>query len=121
MKKSYIMLLIIFVLLIIAFLSTFLKNYNINTNEYIDMNGDEGMETAYNAEQTQKVIEFLKNGTGIVYFYFNECEWCKKTMPVFKEALEEADYEGEVIYFNPYYIRKYKEELVNNKRFTYDE
>lgn len=105
MKKSFKMLIIIVVLLIIAILITLFKN-NIITNEYIDMNGNEGMESAYNAEETANVIEFLKNGTGIVYFYFNECDWCKKTLPVFKEALERSDYEGEVIYYNPYYIRK---------------
>lgn len=105
MKKNSRKLLIIMLLLIVSCICYFLKDNGIN-NVYIDMDGDEGLETAYNAEETQKVIDFLKSGTGIVYFYFNECDWCKKTMPIFKQALEESDYKGEVLYFNPYYIRK---------------
>ena len=105
MKKSKIMLLVVLILLIIAIVVNIFRN-NENMNKFLDMNGDEGMETAYNAEETRHMIDFLKSGTGIVYFYFNECDWCKRTTPVFKEALKKAKYEGEVIYYNPYYIRK---------------
>ena len=41
----------------------------------------------------EKVLQVLKNGTGILYFGFAECPWCRNLLPVLLESLERLSIE----------------------------
>jgi thiol-disulfide isomerase/thioredoxin len=49
------------------------------------------------AEQT---LELLQEGTGVIYFGFPECPWCRTAVPVLFDAASEAHLET-IYYFNP--------------------
>lgn len=38
----------------------------------------------------KEVVEFLKNGTGIIYFGFPECPWCRGILPTLLESIKES-------------------------------
>ena len=60
--------------------------------------------------------EFLQEGTGIIYFGFPECPWCRNLVPVLIDALKEKDI-NDVYYMNVKEIRDLKE-LSNGKIVT---
>lgn len=64
-----------------------------------------------------KVFEILE-GTGVIYFGFPECPWCRTTVPVLLEAAEEIGLE-EIYYLNNLESRDIKKlvdgELVTEK------
>ena len=39
----------------------------------------------------KEVSEFLTEGTGIIYFGYPECPWCRNAVPVLMDALKEKD------------------------------
>ena len=47
----------------------------------------------------EEVIDMLENGTGIVYFGFPECPWCRAALPVLLEAAEE-ELMTKILYYN---------------------
>lgn len=56
-------------------------------------------------ENIQKVI---KNGTGVIYFGFKECPWCRTAVPVLLDAAKETGI-NRIYYFNDFSIRDVKE------------
>lgn len=44
-----------------------------------------------------EAIDFIENGTGVIYFGFPECKWCRAYMPILEEVAKE-NY-GEKIYY----------------------
>ncbi len=42
---------------------------------------------------TDEVLQLLEDGTGIIYFGFPECPWCRSLVPVLFSAMEEAKYQ----------------------------
>ena len=55
-----------------------------------------------------EVIEMLKNGTGVIYFGFPECPWCRSALPVFLD-IADAELMTEVLYYNNLDQRDIKE------------
>ena len=51
-----------------------------------------------------EIIELLENGTGIVYFGFPNCPWCRNLVPVLTDAAIEFGVE-EILYRNVWYDR----------------
>ena len=47
----------------------------------------------------EEVMEMLENGTGIIYFGFPECPWCRAALPVLLEAAEE-ELMTKILYYN---------------------
>ena len=47
----------------------------------------EGLEVSFPTEE--EVLELFRSGTGIVYFGFPECPWCRTLLPVLSEVLTE--------------------------------
>ena len=47
----------------------------------------------------EQVIEMLTSGTGIIYFGYPECPWCRSALPVFLEATYK-ELVTEVLYYN---------------------
>lgn len=68
-----------------------------------------------------ELMEFLNNGTGIIYFGFPECPWCRNALPVLLEAAKENEIHN-VYYFNAKPIRDDKElkdgKIKTNKKGT---
>ncbi len=62
----------------------------------IDVPSDNRVEYVDLAE----IQEVLAEGTGVMYFGFPECPWCRTLVPVLFEAVEAAGYEGPVYYGN---------------------
>lgn len=54
-----------------------------------------------------ELLEILDEGTGIVYFGFPECPWCRNALPVLLEAAKENNIK-EIYYFNAKDIRDEK-------------
>lgn len=55
-----------------------------------------------------ELMDFLDNGTGVVYFGFPECPWCRNAIPVLLEATKKNEINN-VYYFNAKSIRDEKE------------
>lgn len=37
----------------------------------------------------KELINFLKNGTGVLYFGYNTCPWCRNAVPILIDAIKE--------------------------------
>lgn len=68
-----------------------------------------------------ELMEILDNGTGIIYFGFPECPWCRTAVPVLLEAAAEMEIDN-VYYFNAKEMRDEKKikdgKIVTNKKGT---
>lgn len=53
----------------------------------------------------EEVIRFLREGTGIVYFGFPECPWCRCLLPVLAQAAQEAHWSEPIYAFNALDLR----------------
>jgi len=52
----------------------------------------------------EEAVKVLENGTGIIYFGFNSCPWCRNLVPNIVEAAKEAD-SKEIYYLDVMDIR----------------
>lgn len=68
-----------------------------------------------------KTMEFLENGTGILYLGFPECPWCRNAIPVLIDMAWENEI-SDIYYFNALSIRDVKElkdgKIVTTKKGT---
>jgi hypothetical protein len=67
-----------------------------NVYSTIDVPADNRVEYVDLAE----VQNILASGTGVMYFGFPECPWCRTLVPVLFEATAASGYEGPVYYAN---------------------
>lgn len=79
--------------------------------EYESLNGEKGYGDNINPEvkiskknvvkyvDADKVIDILDNGTGIIYFGYPSCPWCRNAVPVLLEAAEELNVK-DIYYMN---------------------
>lgn len=100
--------------LIILFISTACGNNNITDaerfkNEYeklnkdtIIMNIDKNNPIKY--VEFDEVIDILTNGTGVIYFGFPGCPWCRNMIPVLFDVAGDNNIDT-IYYFNPRDIR----------------
>ena len=69
----------------------------------------------------KKTMDFLKEGTGILYLGFPECPWCRNLMPILIKTATENEI-NDVYYFNALSIRDIKElkdgKIVTTKKGT---
>lgn len=56
----------------------------------------------------KEIIDVLDEGTGIIYFGFPECPWCRNAVPVLIEAAKKNEI-GQIYYFDASKIRDVKE------------
>lgn len=71
-------------------------------NKYLDITIKENNPMRYIDDN--QVIELLTNGTGIIYFGFPDCPWCRSLLPVLIDASIQNSIK-EIYYFNPKDIR----------------
>ena len=73
------------------------------SEEYSTINISENNPVVYKTDE--EIIDILKTGTGIVYFGFPECPWCRNAVPVLIDIVKDMGIE-EIYYFNPKEIRE---------------
>lgn len=79
--------------------------YNEKTNKsYMNVNILENSNVEYKTDK--EIIDILKNGTGVIYFGFPECPWCRNIVPILVNTLN--DYMVPFYYYNAYDIRDVK-------------
>lgn len=61
--------------------------------------------------QDDEIIDFLKSGTGIIYFGYNTCPWCRNIIEILLETANEKDV-NTIYYVNTHDdLSKIKDEL----------
>jgi len=78
---------------------------NDNNKKYKNLSISEDNSIIYSNED--EIIKLLKNGTGVIYFGFPECPWCRNAVPVLLDAALETG--TDIYYFNALSIRDIKE------------
>lgn len=73
--------------------------------DYMDVTIPDDHRFVYAEEDA--LLELLQNGTGVVYFGFPQCPWCRNAVPVIDEAAKAVNLE-EIYYLNVYDIRDKK-------------
>lgn len=139
MKEKKIWFIIGLIIVVILILSIFtVKNTKVTNDEkrfkkeYERFNGRTGLSTGKKYKKVnisdkngvkyvsgKKVVELLSKGTGVIYFGFPECPWCRNMIEPFLEVMNEK--EETVYYFNAYSIRDEKDLDENNEVFTRQE
>ncbi|MBQ7140344.1 MAG: hypothetical protein IJO32_02440 [Bacilli bacterium] len=82
-------------------------------NEYEELN-DKSLKLEIPKNNPMKYIDYmelmeiLEDGTGIIYFGFPACPWCRNAVPVLLDAAKEKDI-NEIYYFNALEMRDIKE------------
>lgn len=127
MKKRIIIVSIVLLLIVIGVLTAIIVSDNTITKdekkfkkEYESFNGKKSLSSGKNYpivnipekngiiySSSDEVIELLSEGTGIVYFGFPECPWCRSMIAPFIETVIEQD--ETIHYFNALSIRDVKE------------
>ena len=75
-----------------------------NNSYYMNVNILENSNVKY--QNASEIIDILKNGTGVIYFGFPECPWCRNLVSVLVNTLNE--YTVPFYYYNAYEIRDNK-------------
>ncbi len=57
--------------------------------------------------EADEAIDFLENGTGVLFFGFPECQWCRNLVPSLVEVIDDSQLD-ELYYFNALDIRDIK-------------
>lgn len=83
----------------------FKKEYESLNGEKLDVTISEGNKMKY--ATWEEVMELLEHGTGVIYFGFPECPWCRNAVPVLLNSAEDTNIE-EILYFNARSIRDVK-------------
>ena len=73
--------------------------------EKFAMEYDVSKENPFEYIDTKEMLELVENGSGMIYFGFPECPWCKETIHLFVDILKEKNVE-KVYYYNPKKIRE---------------
>lgn len=79
--------------------------YNEQTNHYykaIEILENSNVEY----KNANEIIDILKNGTGVIYFGFPECPWCRNLVPLLVEEIQECNVS--FYYYNAREIRDTK-------------
>lgn len=64
-----------------------------------------------------EIMEILEKGTGVIYFGFPECPWCRSAVPVLLDAADSTGLDT-IYYFNAVDMRDIKELDKNGKVIT---
>ena len=110
MKKKKIIISILsvfFILLIIGFIIylndsihfklsyEYINFYEYNNGKTIEVSIPKDNRIKYINEE--EVLDFFDTGTGILYFGYNTCPWCRNMIPVLIDSVRDNDYD--VIYY----------------------
>lgn len=86
-------------------------------NGYLKVNIDVKNPVKY--AEYEEVKEIITNGTGVIYFGFPECPWCRNAVPVLLESAKNTGLDT-IYYFNALSIRD-KKHLDDNGEIIVDD
>ncbi len=101
--RKYVLFSLLFFLLLTA--CSVKKVEEVTDGEKFAMEYDIQKENPFVYLNTKEMLEFVQTGSGILYFGFPECPWCKEAISIFNEVLDEKNVE-KVYYYNPKKIRE---------------
>lgn len=78
---------------------------NSHDKEYVKVELDD--DNPYVYATYDEVMDILKNKTGVIYFGFPECPWCRNMVPVLADAAKELGIKN-IYYFNALDMRDIK-------------
>ncbi len=58
---------------------------SVSDKEYLEVDVDKNNVMKYTSD---KIIDIIKNGTGVIYLGYPECPWCGNAVPALLEASE---------------------------------
>ena len=90
---------------------------NDNGKEYLNVSVDSSNPIVYSS--FQEIYNVIEKRTGIIYFGFPECPWCRNAVPVLLDAAKELNV-NKIYYFNALSIRD-KKHLDDNGNIITDE
>lgn len=90
---------------------------NSSGKNYLSLNISSNNPIVYSS--FQEVYNLIEKGTGIIYFGFPECPWCRNAVPVLLDAAQELNI-SKIYYFNALSIRD-KKHLDENGNIITDE
>lgn len=130
MKKNIILSALVIIVAIFSIVINSLENKSIDAkkfkDEYESLNGQK---TSYGKEyleisiddnnpiyyaEYEEIKTILEEGTGIIYFGFPECPWCRNAVPVLLDVAKDFDIE-KIYYYNAREIRDTKKLDENGK------
>lgn len=76
-----------------------------NDKTYPEVKINTKINIVYKTEE--KIVDIIKNGTGVIYFGFASCPWCRNAIPVLLDAANETSLE-EIYYLDVKDIRDNK-------------
>lgn len=132
-KKTIIMIILVIVVIVAAIVTLyfclnkdtdnikFKKEYeSLNSSDrYIDVKIPEDNNVKY--ASFDDIMDVLDSGTGIIYFGFPECPWCRNALPVLLKAAKDNEVSN-FYYYNARSIRDEKAlkdgKIVTNKKGT---
>ena len=87
------------------------------TNNLTYPSVDLGIDNPFVYASEETIIDLLENKTGVIYFGFSSCPWCRSMLPILNEAASEVGM-GRIYYLNVQDIRDTLELDENNKVVT---
>lgn len=84
---------------------SFNNKTNSNGIKYPDVTIPNNNNMVYSTEE--EVVDIIKNGTGVIYFGYPECPWCRNAVPVLIDAANETSLD-KIYYLNAKDIRDTK-------------
>lgn len=122
MKKN----IILSAILVVSMISGIIVNYSLNKNDALKFKEEyevlNGQETSYNTKYLsieideenpikyanyEEIKTLLTSGTGVIYFGFPECPWCRNAIPVLLDAAKDLNVDT-IYYYNALSIRDKK-------------
>lgn len=134
MKKNIVIIVVMVALIIVAIFGINQKNNNDAIkfkNEYEELNGktNDNNKEYLKVEiikdnpmiyaNYEEIMNLLNDGTGIIYFGFPECPWCRNAVPVLLDSTKELGI-NKIYYFNALDMRDRKH-LDENGNIVVDE
>lgn len=95
----------------------FKEEYEALNKDALEMNIPENNKMKY--ATYNEVMEMLESGTGVIYFGFPQCPWCRNAVPVLINSASDTDLK-EILYFNALSIRD-KKHLDDNGNIVVDQ
>lgn len=108
MKKNILIIIVAVLIVLVTTFSIFKNNTNVETDASKFKKEYESLNNTYNESSKhdyvkveidndnpivysnyEEVVDILKNKTGVIYFGFKECPWCRNAVPVLIDAAKE--------------------------------
>jgi predicted bacteriocin transport accessory protein len=98
MKKCLKIVIPVVIIIVIALVACFFI-FKGNDAKKFDKEYGVGEDNPFVYKDAEEVVEILKNGTGVVYMGFSDCQWCQAYVKILNETAKEKGMD-EIYYLN---------------------